>query len=177
MEKIYILQMHTNTIPSKIVKLFTKYEYSHIAISLDKSCDKIYSFGRRKLYFALNGGFVVQHKTDKFFKKYKETKCRIYELEISDAKFLKIQNVLEEMELKKEQYNYDFLGAFLRFFKIPVSFKNKYVCSFFVAELLESAKVYKFDKNVCFVVPKDFENINNIHQMYIGKYLDYNKEK
>ena len=40
MKKIYILLMHTNTKPSKFVKLMTKYEYSHVAISLEKECSK-----------------------------------------------------------------------------------------------------------------------------------------
>ena len=32
MKKIYILLMHTKTIPSKIVRFFTRYKYSHVAI-------------------------------------------------------------------------------------------------------------------------------------------------
>ena len=51
MKKIYILLMHTYTIPSKIVKIFTNYEYSHVGISLSRECDEIYSFGRKKINF------------------------------------------------------------------------------------------------------------------------------
>ena len=46
--KIYIIQMHTYTIPSRLIKRITNYEYSHIAISLDRNCNTIYSFGRKK---------------------------------------------------------------------------------------------------------------------------------
>ena len=42
--KIYIIQMHTYTIPSRLIKRITNYEYSHIAISLDRNCNTIYSF-------------------------------------------------------------------------------------------------------------------------------------
>ena len=38
--KIYIIQMHTHTMPSRLIKLFTHYKYSHIAISLTPECDK-----------------------------------------------------------------------------------------------------------------------------------------
>lgn len=44
MKKIYILLMHTNTIPAKIIKFVTRYEYSHVGISLEKNCNTIYSF-------------------------------------------------------------------------------------------------------------------------------------
>ena len=47
--KIYIIQMHTHTMPSRLIKLFTHYKYSHIAISLTPECDKIYSFVRKQL--------------------------------------------------------------------------------------------------------------------------------
>ena len=43
MKKIYILLMHTNTIPANLVKFITNYKYSHVALSLDKSCDTLYS--------------------------------------------------------------------------------------------------------------------------------------
>lgn len=62
MKKIYILLMHTKTIPSKIVRFFTRYKYSHVAMSLDKSCEVTYSFGRRKLNSILNGGFNILNK-------------------------------------------------------------------------------------------------------------------
>lgn len=38
--KIYIIQMHTHTMPSRLIKLFTHYKYSHIAISLTPKCIK-----------------------------------------------------------------------------------------------------------------------------------------
>ena len=62
MKNIYLLLMHTHTIPSKIVKIFTRYEYSHVGISLDENCDTIYSFGRRKLNSILDGGFSIENR-------------------------------------------------------------------------------------------------------------------
>ena len=77
-KKIYILLMHTNTVPSKIVRLFTRYEYSHVAISLEKKCYKTYSFGRKNLYNILNGGLSIQKKDGAFFTKFNKTTCKIY---------------------------------------------------------------------------------------------------
>ena len=51
--KIYIIQMHTYTIPSRLIKRITNYEYSHIAISLDRNCNTIYSF-----FFILYNYFI-----------------------------------------------------------------------------------------------------------------------
>lgn len=173
MKKIYIIQMHTKTIPSRIVKLFTRYEYSHVAISFNKNCDYIYSFGRRGVYSILFGGFTMQNKDGKFFKKYKNTKCKVYEVEVSNRQYNDLVKIIRYMKKNQYDYGYDYLGIILRFLKIPITFNKKYVCSYFVAELLEEAKVYEFDKRTCFVRPQDFENVDIFNLIYTGKYVLY----
>lgn len=171
-KKVYILLMHSGTIPAKAIKFYTKYNYSHVAISLDKSCTTIYSFGRKKLNNPLNGGFVIENKNGEFFNKFNKTKCRIYELDVTNEEYEKIETKLTNMTNKKDMYKYDFLGLGLRVFHIPVSFKNRYVCSSFVASIIEQAGVYKFNKKYIFVRPKDFETLN-ANVIYEGKYKEY----
>ncbi len=171
-EKIYIIQMHTRTIPARLVRLVTRYEYSHIGICLTNKCDEVYSFGRKSLRNIFNGGFVKEKKDGAFFNKFNKTVCRIYELEIDKEQYTKIKERLEKME-QNNIYKYDFLGAFLRAFKIPISFQNKYVCSSFVAELLEQSGVYSFTKPLCFIRPIDFEDICGIKEMYKGEYKSF----
>ena len=77
------------------------------------------------------------------------------------------------MKRHSDDYGYDYLGLVLRYLKIPVTFKNKYVCSYFVAELLKMAKIYEFDKETFNVTPKDFENVNIFNLIYTGTYVMY----
>jgi len=173
-KKIYILLMHTKTIPSKLVKLFTRYEYSHVAIALEESCYKTYSFGRKSLYNILNGGLSIQKKDGIFFTKFNKSVCKIYELEVTDKQYEDAKKILENMEENIDLYKYDFLGIVPRWFKIPVSFKDKFVCSFFVAYVLDKSNIYKFEKNISLTVPKDFENLKGAKEIYNGSYLEYN---
>lgn len=172
MKKIYVLLMHTNTIPSKLIRFFTRYEFSHVGISLEKNCDKIYSFGRKTLHSVINCGFTIESKNGEFFNNFNQTKCKIYELEITDEQYQTVTDILKYMSDYKQQYKYDFIGVILRYFKIPIQIKNKYVCSYFVASVLEQASIYNFQKNVCMVVPKDFDN-QNFHEIYHGNYNVY----
>ena len=87
MNKIYVIQMNTKTIPSRLVSLFTMYKYSHIAISFTKDCDVIYSFGRKNLYSILNGGFVIENKNGKFFNKFNDTNCRVFEVDVTKEQY------------------------------------------------------------------------------------------
>ena len=173
MKKIYIIQMHTKTIPSKIIRIFTRYKYSHVAISFNRNCDVTYSFGRTNLYSILNAGFVMETKSGKFFKKFKDTKCRIYELEVTNEQYNDLVRIIKYIKKNKDNYSYDYLGIILRYLKIPVTFQNKYVCSYFIAQLLEEANIYNFEKETFNVRPKDFEKINGFNLIYTGKYLSY----
>lgn len=163
--------MHTHTMPARIIKLFTHYQYSHIAISLTPECDRIYSFGRKEINSIINSGFVIENKDGEFFNKFNETTCRIFEIEITKKQYRKLKKIIKYMKIHSDLYKYDFIGIVLRFFRIPVCFKNRYVCSFFVAEVLEKAHICKFDKESRFVEPKDFEQIKGVKQVYEGKYL------
>ena len=50
MKKIYIVLTYSGTPLAKIIKLYTKKDYSHVSISLDKKLTKMYSFGRINPY-------------------------------------------------------------------------------------------------------------------------------
>ena len=173
--KIYILQMHSGTIAGKVIRFFTKYRYSHIAISLDRSCEILYSFGRKKLNSILDGGFIEKRKDGEFYRKFNKTECRIYEIEIEEEKYIKLCTILKKMKETPETYKYDYIGIILRFFYIPIVFKNRYVCTYFIAKILRMSKIYSFTKKDYFVVPKDFEEITSKVEIYSGMYSKYNE--
>ena len=153
--------------------IITRYQYSHVAISLNKECDVLYSFGRRKTNSILSGGLSIQEKTGEFFTKFNKTESEIYEIAVTDNQYEDTKKVLQYMEKNINIYKYDFFGIILRFFKIPITFKNRYVCSYFVAEVLEKSNIYKFDKQACLVKPKDFENLKGAKKIYSGPYNLY----
>ena len=167
-KKIYLLLMQTNTIPSKIIKMLTHYEYSHAAISLDERCDTLYSFGRTNPKTIINSGFSIEHKNGEFFKIFDQTNCIIYEISTTDEKYQQLIKLLDYMAQNSTKYKYDYLGIVLRFLKIPITFKNRYVCSYFVADILNRTNIYKFDRSY-FTKPKDFSDIKEFKPIYQGK--------
>ena len=173
MRNIYIILMHTNTIPSKFVKFFTRYNFSHVGLALEKDCKEIYSFGRKNVNSILNGGFTREKQDGEFFTKFNNTECKIYEIEINEEQYKRVKDIINYMSINNDKYKYDFIGIVPRFFGIPVTLKDRYVCSYFVAYILEQADVYKFDKNTCFIKPKDFEKINKCNEIYRGPYNLY----
>ena len=170
MKNVYLVLSYTGTIMSKIVRLYTHYSYSHVSISLDKQISNMYGFGRKNLYNIFDGGFVIENKKSKFFKKFKNTKCVILELSVTEEQYNKLKQILEEYKENIDIYKYDIIGVFLRPFKIKLNRKNYYYCTKFVKEVLESCDIYKFDND--FIKPRDFMKIPN-KIIYKGKLLNY----
>ena len=54
---VYIVLTHTGTIPSRLIRIFTRYEYTHVSISLDRNLEHLYSFARKAKYNFFNAGF------------------------------------------------------------------------------------------------------------------------
>lgn len=172
---VYVVLLHSGTIPSRIVRLVTGYPYSHAALSLQPDCDALYSFGRRSLRNFLNGGFVREQRDGAFFRKYRESDCRVYRVDVTEEQYDLVEALLEPYIRHPDRYRYDFLGAFLRFFHIPARFRNRHVCSSFVAEILCGAGICAFSKPICMVKPEDFSHVPGFVPVYEGKYRSMNE--
>lgn len=173
MKSVYIVLMHTNTFPSKIIKFFTHFPYTHVGISLDIDCSDIYSFGRKKITSFLHGGFTIEKRNGPFFQKFYRTNCQIYEIKVHEQEYFKLKKLLQNMKEKENLYKYDILGLVLRYFHLPYFRNNRYVCSYFVADILKNANILEFTKETYFVRPQDFSNMSGLHKIYEGKLLNY----
>ena len=171
MKKIYIILSYSGTFPSKIIKIFTRYKYSHVSLALNDNINKMYSFGRKKVNNPFNGGFIIETKKSSFYKKFNKTNCTIIEIEIENNKYKELNSILNKYKKDIEIYRYDILGLFLRIFKIKIQRKNYNICTEFVASLLREANIYNFNKKI--IKPKDFLDIPNKKIIYQGKLLNY----
>ena len=95
MKKIYIVFTYTGTALSRLVRLYTRKEYSHVSISLDKKLNKMYSFGRLNPYIPFIGGLVKESPKYGTFKRFKNTKSQIYSFEVSDSDYYLIKKTVQ----------------------------------------------------------------------------------
>lgn len=83
-KKKYIVLTYTGTILSKIIRVYTRAEYCHVSLSLDKELKKMYSFGRLNPYNPFIGGFVHEGIDRGTFKRFKKTKAEIYSIDVTN---------------------------------------------------------------------------------------------
>ena len=175
MKKIYLILTHTGTTLSTIIKCYTKDEFSHVSIALDKELNTMYSFGRLRPNNPFIGGFVHEGIDFGTFKRFKNTQSEIYSLEIADNKYEKIKEEIKKFESNKEKYKFNIIGLFAVSINKKIHYKNTFYCAEFVKYLFEKVKI---DNNLPDIIrPQDFKKLKDIELVYSGKLKYYKKNE
>lgn len=136
MRSVFVIWTRYTDLMAQFVYHMTGKSYTHAAISLDEDGISYYSFCFK--------GFC-QETVEKYRRRGVQSSLRL-RLEIPDELYEKLQKRLNLVAENAEDYQYTKLGAFCAIFHIPFHRQQRYFCSQFVAELLESAGVFHFSR-------------------------------
>ena len=170
---IYIMISQTNTGCSKILQFFTRAPYNHASIALDENLNSLYSFARQNLYIPLIAGFVKEDINSGIYKIHDNTICEIYRLRITSAQYKALEKSIDKFKKNENKYRYNFAGLIAILFNVPYHRPRHYVCSQFVAYVLEKSKVIEFDKHFTLMRPHDFKSLSELDLIYSGKLCEY----
>ena len=175
-KNIYIIATNNHTVPSRLFGLATREKYVHVSIALDKKCKKVYSFGRKNPNRVFPAGFA-QEDFDLITKKFVNSACRVYELEITKQQYYNLKTEIKNTYIKNAvKFRYNIAGLPMLNFKFPFRRKYHYVCSTFCGKILMDAGIIEFDKDYSILKPKDFFELKNSKLIFEGKTLDYLNE-
>lgn len=170
-KKIYIVLTYTGTILSKIVKMYTRREFSHVSIALDEDLEQMYSFGRLNPYNPFIGGFVHEGIDRGTFKRFKKTKTRIYSMQVNDDQYDKMVEVINDIKNNKIDYTFNVLGLIGVVLHYKVRKEKCFYCAEFVKYVLEQSKI---ESNLPELIkPEDFKEINDLDIVYSGILREY----
>ncbi len=173
MKKIYIILTHTGTVLSRIIKIYTKDEFSHVSIALDEHLKQMYSFGRLNPYNPFIGGFVHEYINSGTFNRFKETKTAIYSLNVREEEYEKICDIIDNFQRTRKTYKFNSLGLFAIALKLRIHKEHSFYCAEFVKYILENAGI---ETNLpALIRPENFKNLRNIESEYRGLLSEYNK--
>ncbi len=175
MKKIYIILTHTGTALSKIIKGFTKDEFSHVSIALDIELKEMYSFGRLNQYNPFWGGFVHEYIDKGTFKRFYKTRAKVYSLEITEQQYESIKNYIEQIKNNKENYKFNIIGLFAAGFHKKIKKQKSFYCAEFVKYVMEKADIKSDLPDI--VKPEDFKNIKGLQEIYGGLLRKYQSPK
>ena len=175
MKKIYIILTHTGTALSKIIKGFTKDEFSHVSIALDIELKEMYSFGRLNPYNPFWAGFVHEYIDKGTFKRFYKTRAKVYSLEITNEQYKFINNNIDQIKNNKEDYKFNIIGLFAVGFHKKIKKQKSFYCAEFIKYVMEKADI-KIDLPDI-VKPEDFKNIKELQEIYGGLLRKYQYPK
>ncbi len=171
MKKVYIVLTNTGTFLSRIVNVYTRKEFSHVSISLDKNLNYMYSFGRLNAYNPFIGGFV--HESPKYgtFKRFKNTKAKIYSIEVDDRVYNEILRNIKKIEIEKNTYRFNIIGLFAVALHLRIKRKKCFYCAEFVKYVLDKTDLELDLPDI--IKPMDFTRMDGLSLIYSGKLLDF----
>lgn len=171
MKNIYIILTHTGTTLSKVIKNYTKDEFSHVSISLDEQLNQMYSFGRLHPYNPFWAGFVHEYIDKGTFKRFYHTKAKIYSLSVTDEQYNKIKNIIQCMEKQKEQYKFNIIGLLAVGFHKKITKEYSFYCAEFIKYVIEQAEIGIKLPDI--IRPENFKEITQLKEIYSGLLREY----
>lgn len=169
---VYILLTDTGTLFTKAIKLYTRKPFNHASIAFDDDLMEVYSFGRKQPPNPFVGGFVRENLDDELFSK---ATCAIYRLTVDAAEYDKMKRYIKQIEGNQENYRYNLLGLFAIPFRIPVTRKNAFFCSQFVASVLIQSGRINFTMPLSLMTPSMV--VQDLELVFQGNLQDYRTEE
>lgn len=151
--------------------MYTRDEFSHASIALDKELKQMYSFGRLNPYNPFFGGFVHENMNSGTFGRFKKTKSKVYSLEVKDEEYKRIQETIKNIQEAEKPYKFNVIGLFAVALNLKIKRKNAFYCAEFVKYVLENSGI---ETNLPEIIrPDNFKNLENLKLEYEGRFRKY----
>ena len=174
---IYVVLTQTGTRVAKAIKYFTQAPYNHVSITTDKELCERFSFCRYKTRLPLPAGFTFENVNGGMFNLFHSVPCQIFGIKVTKEELERYNKVIQHFRKETKLYSYNVLGLVTMPLGIPFKRKNRFVCSQFVAHVLEEAGIVTFNKSISLITPDDFRYIPNASLLYSGDIKEYTYNK
>ncbi len=168
MPNIYILLSRTDTLFARTMHQLTGNRYTHVSLALDRGLTRMYSFARRYEALPLPAGFIREDLHSGVYGRCGGADSLLLELPVSQRAYDQIARRLERMERRQLDYHYDVLGLAFSALGVAHRRRGKFVCSHFVARLLQEAGALQLPCDASLVRPQDFTGIRPYRVAYQG---------
>lgn len=171
-EYIYIVVSQTGTNIAKAIKFVTRKPYNHVSIACDETLSEMYSFCRNVPERPLPASFNQEIVGCGTLGRFSTIPCEIYQIPVTHSQRTEILSMLEHFQQNRKIYSYSILGLCSIFFQINLSRKHKFVCSQFVAYILQKSGI-SLPKHASLCSPEDLRYIPSASLYYEGELNAY----
>jgi len=171
MKSVYLLLTRSGTVLSRLIRMFTGDEFTHVAITADETLRELYSFSRKYSRLPLPAGFTCESVYGGYISRHPFMKCALYELTVSEETYSRICGRITVMNRAPGAYRYSLLGVLFCAFGREYTRRRYYFCSQFVGELLNRSGALCLPKAAGLMHPDDYRTIPELTRLYGGDIL------
>lgn len=173
---VYVVVTSTGTGPARVIRFFSRMPYSHASLSGDASLHQLYSFCRSYTPLPFPATFNMELIGEGTFGKFDRIPCEIYEIPLTASQYAHFQCLIAHFSDCRKLYSYSILGLLRVKLQIESELQNKFVCSQFVAYVLDECGI-KLDKPACLYSPDDLRYLPDAKLIYRGELNQYYHER
>lgn len=141
MKNIYVFFFATQFKTGKAIRLMTRNQYSHVALSFGPDTQMLYSYARYRYHEPLISGFGIEY-TDRYSNYGQTVDIKVCEVPVSDELYDRIQRKIEYYKENQSSTRYNFFDVIAYPFSRHVELEYAHTCISFLLELLEIQDVH-----------------------------------
>lgn len=172
---IYVVVTSTGTSVAKAIRVVTKMPYSHVSVTDDPSLRELYSFCRNYRLSPLPATFNTEFIGEGTFGQFQNIPCEIYEIPLSEENYETFQLIIAHFKNCRKEFSYSLIGLLRVKMQIEKELRTKFVCSQFVAYVLDRCGV-SLPKPPSIASPDDLRYIPDAKLIYRGELNRYYTE-
>lgn len=136
MKPLYLMLSRTGTGMGAVIRLFTRYEYNHVSLSLDPELRQFVSFARYAQGVPLAGGFV-EEPVERLLSNPGPLPVRIFRVDIPEEKAEELERLFSLAGNRDTGLIYNSLSALLTPMGLQLRIPGAYTCLEFASKVLE----------------------------------------
>ena len=166
---IYILLTQFPGSYSRVIRLWTRFPYTHASLGLEEDLNTFYSFVWK--------GFIVESVRRYNKPGRKPFPCALYALDVPEDTYLAVKELIEGFHNNRANLRYSRLGVVIGLvLRLPFRKKDHYFCSQFVAEVLTRCRCLRMKKHSTVCFPKDFSRNKDLKMVFRGDLLQMQRK-
>ncbi|WP_067842951.1 hypothetical protein [Amphibacillus sediminis] len=154
MAKLYISLIKTKSPIGRLITLIKRDEVTHAAISLDKKLYTLHGFGRRSNWIPIIAGFRKETYSAGYYGRLKTLPGIVLEMDVTEAQYNKVAQIVSSFAQNQNKYHYSITKLISNLFNKEIQSTSSFICSEFVAYVLEKAGIMHFTTPLNLVRPQ-----------------------
>lgn len=169
---LYIVLTRTDTNIARFIRVITRKPYSHASIAMDISLQQLFSFCRNYPAIPLPATFNEELIGQGTFGRFDDIPCEIYEIPVTEEQYRHCMEQIGHFLACRKEYSYSLTGLCSVLLQIERELRNKFVCSQFVAYMLQECDV-SLEKPASLYSPEDLRHLPAAKLIYRGELNHY----